>query len=90
MLFQSGGMLIDGDDKPLLPARLEVVDSKTCHLTITEGRYHQVRRMFAQTGNLVIRLHRDRIGGLDVPENLAPGQYRRLTEEELGIATLAV
>ena len=43
-----------------------------------EGRYHQVRRMFAALGNHVAALHRDRIGGLDLPDDLAPGQYRIL------------
>ena len=45
-------------------------------MTLTEGRYHQVRRMFAAMGNHVTVLHRDRIGGLDLPADLAPGQYR--------------
>ncbi len=89
-LFASGRMLIDGDDKPLLPARLEILGPATCRLTITEGRYHQVRRMFAQTGNRVIALHRDRVGRLDLPASLAAGQYRRLKEEELGIVMAVV
>jgi len=52
-------------------------------LTITEGRYHQVRRMFAAVGNHVLALHRDRIGGLDLPEDLAPGDLRLMSEREL-------
>jgi 16S rRNA pseudouridine516 synthase len=48
-----------------------------------EGRYHQVRRMFAAVGNHVTALHRDRIGGLDLPEDLADGAYRLLTADDL-------
>jgi 16S rRNA pseudouridine516 synthase len=54
------------------------VDPRTARLTITEGRYHQVRRMFAAVGNHVVALHRERIGGLSLPDDLAPGQYRIL------------
>ena len=46
-------------------------------MTVTEGRYHQVRRMFAAVGNHVVALHRDRIGGLTLPDNLAAGASRR-------------
>ena len=54
-------------------------------LTLTEGRYHQVRRMFAAVGNHVDALHRDRIGGLALPDDLAPGQYRLLGEADLAL-----
>ena len=50
-----------------------------------EGRYHQVRRMFAATGNHVTALHRDRIGGLDLPENIEAGAFRSLMDAELGL-----
>ena len=82
-LFASGTMMLEGENKPLLPATLEVITATLCHLTIAEGRYHQVRRMFAATGNLVTELHRDRIGGLNLPEDLAEGAYRILTLDEL-------
>jgi 16S rRNA pseudouridine516 synthase len=82
-LFASGEMLLEGDDKPLAPAVLEVLTPTTAHLTITEGRYHQVRRMFAAAGNYVVGLHRDRIGGLDLPDDLAPGQWRQLGESDI-------
>lgn len=52
-------------------------------ITITEGRYHQIKRMFASTGNSVIALHRDKIGGLLLDSNLAPGESREITKEEL-------
>ena len=52
-------------------------------LTITEGKYHQVKRMFAAVGNKVIGLHRERIGEIVLPDELALGQWRYLTEEEV-------
>jgi 16S rRNA pseudouridine516 synthase len=83
VLFASGAMTIEGETKPLLPAALDIISPNICRLTITEGRYHQVRRMFAATGNTVTALHRDRIGGLDLPDDLSPGDYRALTDGEL-------
>jgi len=84
-LFISGNMLLEGETKPLLPAILDKIAPNRCWLTITEGRYHQVRRMFAATGNHVIALHCDRIGRLDLPENLEAGAFRYLTGAELGL-----
>lgn len=83
-LFASGELLLDGEAKPLAPARLEPLSSTTAHLTLGEGRYHQVKRMFAAIGNEVVRLHRDRIGALDLPADLPPGAYRLLSPSELG------
>ena len=77
-VFAAGTLMLDGEEKPLLPAKLDVVDEKTARLTITEGRYHQVRRMFAAVGNHVVTLHRERIGGITLPEDLEPGQHRIL------------
>lgn len=74
-LFLSGTLLLDRDTKPCLPARLVVVGPRSAHLSIVEGRYHQVRRMFAATGNHVESLHRISIGTLTLG-NLAPGQWR--------------
>ena len=81
-VFAAGTLMLDGEEKPLLPARLDVVDDKTARLTITEGRYHQVRRMFAAVGNHVVTLHRERIGGLALPDDLAPGHHRVLPPHE--------
>jgi len=81
-VFAAGTLMLEGEEKPLLPARLDVVDDTTARLTITEGRYHQVRRMFAAVGNHVVTLHRERIGGLTLPADLAPGQYRILPGDE--------
>ena len=67
---------------PLAPAELEVLGPKEARLTITEGRYHQVRRMFAAVGNHVVALHRDRIGGLALPPEMEPGAWRQLSLDE--------
>lgn len=83
--FSSGAMLLEGETKPLLPAILDVIAPNSCHLTIREGRYHQVRRMFEAIGNHVVGLHRDRIGGLDLPPDLAAGAFRILTDAELSL-----
>ena len=84
-IFASGNMLLEGETKPLLPAILEKIAANRCWLTVAEGRYHQVRRMFTATGNHVVALHRDRIGGLELPENLEAGAFRFLTDAELGL-----
>ncbi|WP_395443628.1 pseudouridine synthase [Caulobacter sp. UC70_42] len=81
-VFAAGTLMLEGEEKPLLPAQLDVVDGKTARLTITEGRYHQVRRMFAAVGNHVVTLHRERIGGLTLPADLDPGRYRILPANE--------
>ena len=75
--------MLEGEDKPLSPAVLEVVTPTEALLTVTEGRYHQVRRMFAAVGNHVETLHRERMGGLVLPIDLAPGQWRLLTPDEI-------
>jgi 16S rRNA pseudouridine516 synthase len=82
-LFAEGALMLDGEDKPLAPAHLEPLGPDTAWLTIIEGRYHQVRRMFAAVGNHVEALHRDRIGGLDLPSDLEPGRYRPVIDSDL-------
>jgi 16S rRNA pseudouridine516 synthase len=82
-VFASGSLMLEGEDKPLLPAVLEPVSETEAVLTITEGRYHQVRRMFAAVGNHVLQLHRDRIGGLALPGDLQDGAYRLMTDSDL-------
>ncbi|WP_449410970.1 pseudouridine synthase [Methylobacterium komagatae] len=76
----SGTLMLEGEDRPLLPVVMETQDATHCAVTLTEGRYHQVRRMFAALGNHVEVLHRDRVGGLDLPENLPAGEIRILDE----------
>ena len=82
-LFASGELVLEGEDKPLAPAELEVVSDTEALLSVTEGRYHQVRRMFAATGNHVEELHRERLGGLVLPDDLAPGDWKLLNAEEI-------
>lgn len=84
-LFASGELMLASEDKPLAPALLEVISDTEALLTVTEGRYHQVRRMFAATGNHVMELHRERLGGLSLPGDLAPGAWKLLGEEEIGL-----
>ena len=82
-LFAAGTLLLEGEHKPLLPAELDVLGPREARLTLHEGRYHQVRRMFAATGNAVVTLHREAIGGLSLGRlSLAPGEWRMVTAEE--------
>ncbi|VEI45104.1 ribosomal small subunit pseudouridine synthase A [Actinobacillus equuli] len=63
---------------------MEIIDDYNVNLTISEGRYHQVKRMFAALGNKVEALHRWRIGDVVLDESLEEGEYRPLTEQEIG------
>lgn len=83
-LFASGSLLLEGETKPLLPAELEVLGPREARLTLHEGRYHQVRRMFAAAGNHVVALHRSRIGGLSL-DGLPSGQWRALEASDLEV-----
>ena len=76
-VFASGTLLLESEKTPLLPAQLEILTSNQVRLTLYEGRYHQVRRMFAAVGNHVDALHRSRVGGLAL-DDLAEGQWRAL------------
>ncbi len=76
-IFASGSLLLRGEDKPCLPGRLEILSPRTARLTITEGRYHQVRRMFASQGWHVEKLHRERFGTYDLGE-IPAGEWRML------------
>jgi len=82
-VFASGGLLLEADAKPVAPAILEPLSDTEALLTVTEGRYHLVRRMFAAVDNHVETLHRDQIGGLSLPDDLAPGQIRRMTPADI-------
>lgn len=84
-LFASGQLMLRGEAKPLAAADLTVLSPTEALLTVTEGRYHQVRRMFAATGNHVEALHRERLGGLCLPAGLAPGAWRLLQEDEIAL-----
>jgi len=76
------GILLEDDPEPTKPAQLERISDQEVLLTIHEGRYHQVRRMFAALGNHVEKLHRERMGDIALPGDLAEGEFRALTEEE--------
>jgi 16S rRNA pseudouridine516 synthase len=76
-VFTRGDLLLRGEDKPCLPAKLEIVDALHARLSITEGRYHQVRRMFASQGWHVETLHRSRFGEFELGD-LKPGEWRML------------
>ncbi len=82
-LLGAGTLMLEGEDKPLLPVAMEVLGPKEAFVVLDEGRYHQVRRMFAALGNHVTALHRDRVGALDLPADLEPGAYRLLGEAEI-------
>lgn len=84
-IFASGTLMLEGEDKPLLPVQMETLSSTSAYVTLTEGRYHQVRRMFAAVGNHVAALHRDRVGNLELPEDLEPGQYRIMNEADIAL-----
>ncbi|HYF18895.1 MAG TPA: 16S rRNA pseudouridine(516) synthase [Ramlibacter sp.] len=77
------GVVLDDDPKPVRAAACERFGTHGLRLTLTEGKYHQVKRMVAAAGNRVERLHRSRIGGLDLPADLAPGQWCWLSPEQL-------
>lgn len=76
-IFASGSLMLNGERTPCLPAKLEVIDSTHARLEIVEGRYHQVRRMFAAVGNHVVSLHRSSFGDLTLGD-LKAGEYRLL------------
>ncbi len=79
------GVVLDDDPQPVRAAACAITGEHTLSLTLTEGKYHQVKRMVAAVGNRVEGLHRSRIGGLSLPANLAPGQWRWLTAEDLAL-----
>lgn len=69
-----------------LPAQLQLLSDRSARVTLHEGRYHQVKRMFHRVGCRVMTLHRESIGGLHLPENLQPGAWRELEPEEVRLA----
>ena len=83
----SGGLMLEGEDKPLLPAELEIIQPTLVRLTLYEGRFHQVKRMFEALENRVIDLHRSSFGGLTLGD-LAPGQYKFLSGAEVSALIL--
>lgn len=83
------GLQLEGESTPCLPAHLERISATQVKLTITEGRYHQVRRMFAALGNHVVALHRESLGGLVLnADELPVGQWRQLTATEIQLLNI--
>ena len=76
------GVVLKDDPTPVRAAAAQATGERSLQLTLTEGKYHQVKRMVAAVGNHVLRLHRRAFGGLVLPPDLAPGQWRWLGEEE--------
>lgn len=83
-IFASGTLMLNGEKTACLPAKLEIIDKTHVTLEIMEGRYHQVRRMFAAVGNHVTALHRSRIGDLTLGD-LKSGEYRIIKLDKLPI-----
>jgi 16S rRNA pseudouridine516 synthase len=79
----AAGVLLRDEDAPTLPAIVELLNGNTCLLTISEGKYHQVKRMLAAVGNRVEKIHRVSIGALKLDPELAEGTWRYLEAEDL-------
>ncbi|MFZ2280700.1 MAG: 16S rRNA pseudouridine(516) synthase [Prosthecobacter sp.] len=77
------GFYFHTEDITTLPAELVLLGGNQARLTLHEGRYHQVKRMFHRVGNRVINLHRESIGALSLPADLPPGAWRALTSQEV-------
>lgn len=82
-LFAAGTLLLEREEKPLLPVALEVLSPTCARVTLHEGRYHQVRRMFAAVGNHVVALHRESVGSLVIPDGMAAGEFQVLTPDAI-------
>ncbi|TVR44422.1 MAG: rRNA pseudouridine synthase [Planctomycetota bacterium] len=83
--FVAAGLQLPDEDKPCLPARLELQQPGAATMILHEGRYHQVRRMIQALGGEVETLHRDAVGSLRLPADLAPGELREIREDELAL-----
>lgn len=77
------GVMLRGEKQATQPAKLTQLSEKEALLTIHEGKYHQVKRMFAAVGNKVVALHRESIGQLQLDAELSAGEYRELTSDEI-------
>ncbi len=77
------GVFLKNDKVRTKPAKVEIIDEYHYRLSITEGRYHQVKRMFGAIGNKVESLHREQIGKIKLDQELQPGEYRNLTQDEI-------
>ena len=82
MRFQQG-IYFAYEDLTTQPAELQILSAQRAQITIYEGRYHQIKRMFHAVGNRVTSLHRLSMGTIQLDKSLAPGQYRNLTQQEI-------
>jgi len=81
--FAAGTLVLHGETAPCAPATLKILSAREAELTLTEGKYHQARRMFAAAGATVLTLHRTQFGPLDLGD-LASGQWRELPLDYFG------
>lgn len=81
-IFSSGTLMLNGDDKPCRGAKLTIIDSYNATVELTEGRYHQVKRMFAAVGNKVVKLHRKQFANIGIGD-LQEGQYKIICKEDI-------
>jgi 16S rRNA pseudouridine516 synthase len=79
------GVVLDDDPRPVRAVACNLLDTNILEMTLTDGKYHQVKRMLAAVGNRVESLHRSRIGGMTLPADLAPGQWRWLSRSDLDL-----
>ena len=84
-----GGVVLDDDPTPVRAQTCDQVSDMQLNLTLTQGKYHQVKRMIAAVGNRVEALHRFQIGLLTLPQNLAPGQWQWLDPSDLQLVKTA-
>lgn len=82
------GMYFGYENQTTAPAGLRILSSHSAEVTLTEGKYHQIKRMFGRFRNPVLALHRVAIGDMVLPDDLAAGQWRALTAQEMGGPTL--
>jgi 16S rRNA pseudouridine516 synthase len=87
-VFASGSLALAGETRPLAPVTLRAIDDRTAELVLTEGRYHQIRRMFAAVGNHVVSLHRTAVGMLSLGA-LPAGEWRALDAAEAAHSQLS-
>ena len=78
--FKEGVLLNDGECKS---SELKIIDKRSCYVTLTEGRYHQIKRMFGCFGAKVVELERIKMGNFTLPSDLKLGEVREFTKEEL-------
>ncbi|WP_137819845.1 MULTISPECIES: pseudouridine synthase [unclassified Pseudomonas] len=79
------GLYFQYEDLTTLPAELQILATRAARLTLFEGRYHQVKRMFGHFQNKVLRLHRESMGPLQLDPSLPPGAYRALSDAEIAL-----